>query len=135
MSNIGTIELDDLIYPITPADQIEKELDNFNTGVKELMEEFANKTGAYIESIDVSSFYSSSGSVDSRFMFKGREKQSMYKKFNINDTINVKVTDDFLERGRRLAEDKEYVPFEFRLPKEDKDGFKLVSTCFKLDVR
>lgn len=71
MSNIGTIELDDLIYPITPADQIEKELDNFNTGVKELMEEFANKTGAYIESIDVSSFYSSSGSVNSRFMLKG----------------------------------------------------------------
>jgi transcriptional accessory protein Tex/SPT6 len=58
----------------------------------------------------------------------------MYRKFNINDTIKVKLTDygkeslrkdydDFLERVRSLVEDKEYVPFEFRLPKEDKEGY------------
>jgi len=58
----------------------------------------------------------------------------MYRKFNINDTVKVKLTDygkeclrkdydDFLERGRRLVEDKEYVPFEFRLPEEDKEGY------------
>jgi len=58
----------------------------------------------------------------------------MYRKFNINDTVKVKLTDygkeclrkdydDFLERVRSLVEDKEYVPFEFRLPKEDKEGY------------
>jgi len=57
----------------------------------------------------------------------------MYKQFNVNDTVKVKLTDygkeclrnDYndLVRGLKDLVGEDYTPYEFRLPEEDKDGY------------